>query len=750
MSKDSLSSATGAAHKERDVRRSFFVALFVCLVVSLILMAGDSVLRWDMVRKISAVSLTDVPPFSQRVAPGSREEHLILPGGSMDARWWVLHTEAMLKNGGWRIRETSLDNSPDGREIHWSSLLMWLLAVLARVLSWGSGEPPQEFVAEAALYAGPAMLILCLLGLGGIIVRRFGWVEAVFFSVVWLGCYPVVRTFQAGEADHHGIVVFFSVASLLCLVCGNLGAVPKAGKQRQGWLFPIGESREWFRLSGVLGAAALWVSAATAIPILVGAGIGACLSALATRRFKGGFESGLWKTWGVAGCLASLGFYALEYFPAHMGWRLEVNHPLYSFAWLGGGVFLQYLTSFLAGGKWPFRNSRDYFVAGCSLMVVALPVVVIVVFPQKVFWVADRFLLALHKEYIFEFQSLPTLIRAFGNNWGFLTYYPWPVFVLFSTVFLVWKQGLSAWGARSLLFLAPPVLIMQGLAVYQVRWSSASFALWALCALVLFAECLYRWKENGLCLWISRAAVGMAFLALLVTQIPQLFARIDEDHQCLKPPLQQEAGNGIILRDIAHRLIRSSPDRLPVVLTGPNSSTDLAYHGGIRTLGTLYWENMPGLKRTARIFTVPDEETALRELTAAGVTHIVVPSWDNFAEAYAKLLAAGDDGQARIPFFEAVLKDEICPDWLRPFAYPIPTASGLDANSVKIFAVIPRQNRFEAFFFRGIYYWESGNLDRAKSMFEKAGEIRPGDKRVGEYLRLIAEKSRGNFSEPGQ
>jgi predicted MFS family arabinose efflux permease len=52
---------------------------------------------------------------------------------------------------------------------------------------------------------------------------------------------------------------------------------------------------------------------------------------------------------------------------------------------------------------------------------------------------------------------------------------------------------------------------------------------------------------------------------------------------------------------------------VPVVLTGPNASTEMTYHAGLRTVGTLYWENMPGLKRAARIFAAADAAEAKRE-----------------------------------------------------------------------------------------------------------------------------------------
>jgi tetratricopeptide (TPR) repeat protein len=208
-----------------------------------------------------------------------------------------------------------------------------------------------------------------------------------------------------------------------------------------------------------------------------------------------------------------------------------------------------------------------------------------------------------------------------------------------------------------------------------------------------------------------------------------------DERTCLNAPLSEDVGGNLLIRDIAHRLIQSSPAKIPTVLTGPNTSTELTFHSGIKTLGTLYWENMPGLKRAAEIFAATGEEKTKKRLTEAGVTHIVIPSWSNFGEAYAGLLASAQGMEKADPsYLDGVLKSEDFPTWLRPFAYPIPTSSGIDAQSVRIIAFIPEQNAFESWFYRGVYHFESGQPEKARPAFEKALALRPGDPRVLSYL----------------
>ncbi len=721
--------------------------LGICLLCSLFLWAADCLVRWQTVEKINAIRLTDVPPATLSIPPGAWEEHLILPGSSMDARWWVVHTREMVEQGTFRVRDTDRDNAPNGREVHWSSLLMWLLAGIAHALSWASGKPPLELISQAALYAGPVLQAGALLGLSWIIARRFGGLPAIFFAIVFLSSYPVVRTFQAGEADHHGIVLAFAAAGVLSLICGNGGFVSTGRAKGKALGIPdlrTEQARGWFRLAGILGGASIWISAATALPILAAAGIGACLCAWSARMSppRGKFEPELWFTWAKWGGGASLFFYILEYFPGHLGWRLEVNHPLYALAWLGGGILLREATAVIAGNR-PIPRPGALWSLVPAALLVALPLVAIVIWRERVFWVSDRFLLALHDKFIFEFQSLPTLFRRYGNSFGFLTYYPFPLFALATTLVLLGKRALGRWGTRALLVLAPPTLLMQALAIHQVRWSSAAFALWALWALVIFVDAFHAEVSNRARRWVLGAAAVTCWIGLAITQVPQYLATAEASEALVAHPLPAEAGNGIILRDLAHRLIQSSPERVPVVLTGPNSSTDLVYHGGIRTLGTLYWENTPGLKRAAEVFTARDEQDALERLTSAGVTHIVIPSWDNFADAYARLLNPEDPMTA---FFRGIVSDSQFPDWLRPFAYPIPTDAGLDATSVKIFAVLPQQNLFESRFFQGVYHFESGEFESARPLFEEAVRLRPEDPRPHAYLSAM--ESDGKTQSP--
>jgi hypothetical protein len=718
------------------------VGLFLaaCLAATLAAIGFDAWSRLETVKKTSAVSFSETPPNSSPLPAGCREETLMLPQASVDARWWVVHTREMLRTGDWRVRHSGLDNAPAGREVHWSSFLVWTLSALAWILSWGSGEPVLHFVADAALAAGPVLMVFLLGGLAIVSGRVWGWPVALFYLLVLLTSRSVVRPFFLGEADHHGIVLALASASLLALLASGCGYLRTTAKKPSDES-PARALRRWVAASGIVGGAALWVSASTALPILAGTAAGILASGLFLKREPGWRQTpGIWLLWGASGCLSSLGFYLLEYFPNHMGLRLEVNHPLYALAWLGGGWLIDKIFAWRDSGRFPAKGIASLAGLFLSLAACAAPIAAILFAGNRVFWVSDPFLLALHKEYIMEFQSLLGIYRKEKTSlWVPVVQHFWIFGIVALLCILALRRAVDWQLRRDLCLLAPPVLVMQLLAVWQVRWGSAAAGLWALVALAVFTAFLRLPVGNparGMGLITASAAVLLAFFT---TTLPTAVASFHEESTALKSPLPESVGGNLLLRDVARRLAQSSPEKVPTVLTGPNSSTELTYQAGLKTLGTLYWENTPGLKSAARIFSAQDSDEALRLLTASGVTHIVVPSWDNFAAAYNDLLAKTEGRPGGMAFFKSILENEEYPTWLRPFAYPIPSGSGIDSQSVRIFAVLPSQNAFESWFHRGIYHLESGQQEKAKQAFEKAAALRPTDARVRTYLENLPD-----------
>jgi hypothetical protein len=132
----------------------------------------------------------------------------------------------------------------------------------------------------------------------------------------------------------------------------------------------------------------------------------------------------------------------------------------------------------------------------------------------------------------------------------------------------------------------------------------------------------------------------------------------------------------------------------------------MMYYGGFRGLGTLYWENVDGLKEAAAIYGARSDEQAKALIDKDHITHIVIYQWDAFAEEYARLGAGLDkpkddterkaqDAALNQSFILKILTQHKLPNWLRPIPYQMPEHPWLKNSYVMILEVVPPQTRDE-------------------------------------------------------
>jgi hypothetical protein len=184
---------------------------------------------------------------------------------------------------------------------------------------------------------------------------------------------------------------------------------------------------------------------------------------------------------------------------------------------------------------------------------------------------------------------------------------------------------------------------------------------------------------------------------------------------------------------------------MPVLLSGPTTSTDLAYYGGVRVIGSLYWENMPGLKTAAEIFSAPSEEIARKKLLDRGVTHILLFSWAEFTKDYVKLLKLDAGHGADKPgemFITRLLAEKEMPQWIRPLYYPIPPAFDLKDESVSLFEIVPDQTRLDSLIAQAVYRIDAGQYPRALDLLQTALAEYPDSDAVRQLIHSAEEASR--------
>ncbi|HTB63020.1 MAG TPA: hypothetical protein VK737_05470, partial [Opitutales bacterium] len=570
------------------------------------------------------------------------------------------------------------------------------------------------------------------------------------------------------------------------------------GSRLLAWLPNRAQARQWFIASGVAGGVGLWVSTASEAPVLAEIGLGALL---ATGLFARGTspqswakaDPSLWRVWGWSGAATSIFFYLLEYFPSHLGMRLEVNHPLYAFAWAGGGEILFRLSRWWADGKLA-ENPRDWaWLAGSAFAVLIVPLIIFV-FADQVFWIASwtdnsRFLFIFHEDYIAEFKDmrryLDTMYSGGSGRYAFavinplillavpmlawlckysrqvlfgvlavgillydifllafhsylfsqkdfpLDYYTWPMLAipLCACVFLLWLW--EPWPdfprpCKALIGLSlPGGLLTMFLSLREMRWMEIGYAIWlpALvgAALALWLHPGYRWSVA------RKTALGI-FLACVLLPSPVLTV-MDWVRWNWTAPMSDVEIMEIVTRDASQRLRARIGNDTGVVVSGPTTTTWMSYWGGFKGLGTLYWENLDGLKADMAIYSAKTPEEALTLIKKYGVTHIAIFSWDPFYKEYARLsqnmhrpivdseYAAEaplrgwmhvltkpsgqvDPAAAEIPkiqdaFVYSLIERAVVPTWLRPIYYPMPGDPNLRGQYVIIYEVVPNQSAKE-------------------------------------------------------
>jgi tetratricopeptide (TPR) repeat protein len=731
------------------------------------------------------------------------QQKLVVPAIGTDGYHWMMQTDLMLGGlEGWRVRHTSYDDPPDGREVHWSSSLHWLAGGLAWLYSKYTGMPIGRGVTWAAPWANTFVLLVLMLVSVPVVARRFGSLPAALLALGYVVIYPYYEFYIVGYFDHHGIAASWDLFCVLCLIAGGAGwlraedvqpeRLSPAERRLWEWLPDRAGARRWFIASAIAGGGGLWISAATIVTAMFGIGLGALLATGVFARHQPAkspwrADPTLWRTWGIAGALASLFFYALEYMPFHFSWRLEVNHPLYALALLGAGDGLCRLSRLIAGDPAlasPELRRKEWQWVGLDVAAVAVLPLAILIFGLRVFVIPDYFLWSLHTDYIIEFR---TLFRQIGTLnvteiMGGISLVPLLVFPLAA---LVWLRDLPR-PSRALLALAFfPALVLLLLAFKQIRWLGIGCALWlgalvtttfvltqarllhgkTLLAAVVGAGALvillsfntwwyvlaalalapltfglliafngFRWSDT---LTTSLSICAGIFLALVLVPYPFYTIRqwIEFD---LKLPVTQLDLTQVITRDAAYRIRQRLGAEEGVVVSGPTTTTWMMFWGGLKGVGTLYWENDEGLKKTAAIYSATSEDEAFDLVKKYGVTHIAIFSWDAFAQEYAKLYRGLrlNDEPPEDAFILQLLHSGRIPRWLRPLPYQLPNQPDLKNQYVFLLEVVPNQTDEEAAVRVAMFLLAQNKAEQAENQLRAVTRMRP------DYLPALVEQAR--------
>ncbi len=722
------------------------LVLGICLTLALLFVAGQAVREIEHFRALTARAA--MPPEVEAI-PGVHAREVLLPAASTDAMWWIMHTEDMLRSGDWRLRATERDNVPAGREVHWSSGLMWLLALLAWLIHLASGLDTIDCVQHAAFGAGPLLLAGGLVLFSLVAARRWGALAGAFLALAFATSGSLYVFHKVGEADHHGMVSCSALACVLSLLAGGAGRVAKAAHavERRALIPGLWTARRWFVVSGFFGAAGLWISTATMVPVFAGIAFGVLTTALlarlrtpAERAHAGESEAAprLWRWWGGSGALFSLAFYLMEYAPAHMGWRLEVNHPLYALSFWGGGELLA-LAACWGSRQRLARGWRGLAVPGLALVALAsLPAAVWLGGPDA-FAVRDSFLWQLHHDYILEFRPLweTFQVSTWQNLLGILPF--WPLLA----IPIGWVLARRAPPELEALLVLPlgAALPLSVLACLQERWIGVVGVLWLGVAVVS----LLAWRARLAPLPRLLSGIGLGAHVLGLGVLPALL--LPGWGKKSDTELTLDGACSMVMRDIGWALRRAAGDRPVNVLSGPTSTTALAFYGDVKGLSTLYWENKAGLETAGAIFGAADEEEVLRLCRERDITHVVLFSWDAFAQPYARLHhQRPPDAGIEDCYLAELLAKRSMPLWLRPLHYELmPQLEDL-GHWVQIFEFRPDQKPAESYYYLGQYLTARGLAEEALQAYLQAWKCDSSQPLIGRELGIALAGS-GHYAD---
>ena len=617
--------------------------------------------RIQRVKFVSAIAAEEavVDATSPTGYAGGRR-WLIVPEHNNPSYQWMAETQQMLARHEWRVRHIDYENAPAGREVFTASPYRWWLGLLAWVDHAVSGRSPGLAVEHAALSAEPLLQFLLLVGATIFVARQFGALAAAGLSLGLVTIFPLAAAYLPGVPDDHGLTLALALASVLLLLAGAREEAVSGARGR------------WFFLAGVAGGAGLWISAAEQTPVIGGIALGGILAAWVARTKPApaaADEPLPWREWALGGAATSLFAYLAEFYPGHLDFRLQVNHPLYALAWLGLGEILTWFAGWMRRGKL-FGALREIGGLGLALAAVAaLPVAL----------VRSGTLTTFAGDFLAErLTNLPDGVSA-PNLWAWLVRdgvtrpFAAAVLPLLLLVPVLWLLGRRTTQPRRRAFLAlavGPVLVALALAVAQLRgWNLLDGML-----LALFVAVLATAVPAARAAWsvFAALALGSGLLALLPAP-----ATGGDDFKFTRAEVE-----GLYERAVAHWIADHVGAEGATVLVPPYRTSSFCFYGGLRGLGTPNWENREGLQATFRIATAtrPNETQAL--VAERGVTHIVLPSWDTDLDDFARLGLKRPEGS-----FIYALEHWVPFNWLRALPYQLPAVGGFEGQSVMVLEV---------------------------------------------------------------
>lgn len=664
-------------------------AWIVALIVALGFLGWLNLRRSERLGQLGALG-NPAPALDARSPTGyaGGMRHLLAPGHNNESYQWIAQTQQMIATGDWRLRHVDYDNAPNGRAVTSPSVYRWWLAAVAWADRQWSGRSAGLAVEHAALVADPTLLALLVLGGTVLAAWRFGPATAVMFPLVAVSLFPFGGSFLPGGPDSPGLSLGLMLAGTLLLLAGTL---PPTGAE--------GKSRRWLAGAGIVSALGLWVNARTAVPLLLGQGLGGLLAGWFTRKSLP--DAPAWRTWSYAGAATTLVAWLVEYAPAHLdlnAWRLSEIHPLYALGWLGGAELLARSHGWLRGGRLAEGRAGIAAVGLAALGLAAVPAVM---------WLKDQPGFLMENTYAFRLTALGEGASAANlAKWMVREGTPAQLLALaFSLALPLLAVGAllrrdTTPARRGAIWLAAgPAVVAAAFACYQPSWCNQLGAM--LLALLVAATAGQpadpatpgRWRVAGILGVLVSGAWALIPIRPAATA-PDRFTK-------------QELIS-VVERDFAHWLANRVGENGATVLAPPDLTSSLIFHGGLRGIGSAYRENDEGFRGSVRLASAIHADEAQALARQRNLTHIIIPSWEGFLDEYARL--GGTNPEQNLM---GMINRWLAPRWLRPMPYYLPALPGFEDDRLVMYEMVEVQGHADGLSRLTEYFLDMGQFDLA-------------------------------------
>ncbi|GAB4345672.1 MAG: hypothetical protein Kow0089_22900 [Desulfobulbaceae bacterium] len=637
----------------------------------------DRVVRWNTPKEL----LTDARYGDVRTAIFERPVYL-----KPDAYYWILYAQDLVRKQTFRLRHSEYDNVPFGREIAWNSGYLWYLVLLGKIDSLFSGRELLSGIEHAGRWANPLLVAIFATFWGLVIGLRWGPWAGGLFPLMFLFCGATLPEMTFGFGDHHALHISLATSQLLAVLMGGAGFV-SSGTGRDGAHdrhealpadFPT--ARRWFVAAGIFGAAGLWVGASQQALVIGMIGYGGCLAALLCNRespsLQGSglsFFPSLWRWWGWTGALGSCLFYLVEYFPGHLGMRLEVNHPLYALAWLGGAELVCRITSLTTGER--KRGAHCFLSPGLFLAFAALCALPLMIALGPASWhvVHDPVVLRWHDS-IYEFMSFfDPRVGSLSFTFLFERFGLYPLVLLVSTALLFVpsrNRGMKALLVQAWL----PAVLLLGLYLYEVRWGTF-FATSLIVLATVFTTVLPA----------TAFGPGRKPFRRQVTALLLVLFLLPHWLWIVRSSYSGDPAGGVqkrfftlsvifLARELALNFRILAPDEEIRLLGAGSLAPILAYYGAARSVGSPYWPNYEGIRDDTSFYAAFTDKEARVIVEKRGVTHALFEAGSLEEATRALWTARGTyrrDDLRKTLAWRFLTRAEDRPDWLHPVPLPV-------------------------------------------------------------------------------